>query len=116
MDWLPYQDRVIYELEQLVLKYNPSWNGCGFGEFRYCFPEWAENKFEIETIHSYNATLTFTKKAWIERVKTCRGVGASLPQEKIAEFENKYRKLLDKYEEPLKLKHQIHIEIYRVKK
>lgn len=116
MDWLPYQDRVIYELEQLVLKYNPSWNGCGFGKFRYCFPEWAENKFEIETIHSYNATLTFTKKAWIERVKTCRGVGASLPQEKIAEFENKYRKLLDKYEEPLKLKHQIHIEIYRVKK
>ena len=37
-------------------------------------------------------------------------------EEKIAEFENKYRKLLDKYEEPLKLKHQIHIEIYIVKK
>ena len=43
-------------------------------------------------------------------------LGLLLPQEKIAEFENKYRKLLDKYEEPLKLKHQIHIEIYRVKK
>ena len=116
MDWLPYQDSVIYELEQLVLKYNPSWNGCGFGEFRYNYPDWAENKFEIETIHSYNATLTFTKEAWLERVKTCRGVGASLPQKKVAEFENEYRELLTKYEEPLRLKHQIHIEIYRVKK
>ena len=33
-----------------------------------------------------------------------------------SEFENEYRELLTKYEEPLKLKHQIHIEIYRVKK
>lgn len=114
MDWLPFQDSVIYELEQLVLKYNPSWNGCGFGEFRYSYPDWAEKQFEIETIHSYNAVLNFSKEAWIGRVKTCRGVGASMPQKKIAEFENEYRGILQKYSEPLHLMHQIHIEIYRV--
>ena len=114
MDWMPYHDDIIGEMEQLVLKYNPTWNGCGFKEFRYSFPEWAKDRFEIETIHSYNASLTFTKEAWLGRVKTCRGIGASLPENKISEFENKYRELLQKYDDPLQLKHQIHIEIYRV--
>ena len=116
MDWQPYRDAVIMEMEQLVLKYNPSWSGRGFKNFRYSYPDWAENKFEIETIHSYNAALSFTKEAWLGRVKTCRGVGASLPNDKIAEFESEYREVLKKYPESLQLMHQIHIEIYRVNK
>lgn len=71
--------------------------------------------FNIETIHSYNTKLQFSKDAWIGRIKSCRGIGASLSDTKIAEFEKEYSSLLDKYEEPLKLKHQIHIEIYRSK-
>lgn len=114
MDWLPYEDNITAEMEQLVLKYNPKWNGYGFKKFRYEYPEWAENKFEIETIHSYNENLKFTKEEWIGRIKTCRGVGASLCDEKIKEFENEYRNKLAKYDNTLFIKHQIHIEIYRV--
>lgn len=41
-------------------------------------------------------------------------VGASLSKERITEFENEYRKRLEKYDtDLLKLKHQIHIEIYK---
>lgn len=115
MDWLPYEDEIIREMESIVLKYNPDWQGCGFKEFRYSYPKWAENMFNIETIHSYNTTLQFSKDAWIGRIKSCRGIGASLSDTKIAEFEKEYSSMLDKYEEPLKLKHQIHIEIYRSK-
>lgn len=116
MDWLPYEDGVIAEMESLVLKYNPKWNGCGFREYKYVFPAWAENRFDIENICSYNTVLEFTKEAWLGRIMSCRGVGASLSNEKAAEFEAEYRRILEKYDEPLKLKHQIHIEIYKVNK
>ncbi|MBR1481825.1 MAG: methyltransferase domain-containing protein [Ruminococcus sp.] len=113
MDWLPYQDEKIAEMEQLVIKYNPGWNGCGFQAYHYSFPEWANDRFEIETIHSYNATLRFSKESWLGRVLTCRGIGASLPAEKINSFSREYQKLLSRYQDPLLLKHQIHMEIYR---
>ena len=114
MDWLPFEDEIIAEMEQLVLKYSPDWSGSGFDKFRYSYPSWAENRFDIETIHSYNAALEFTKDAWIGRIKSCRGVGASLSEDRLAEFENEYRGMLRKYKsEILSLKHQIHIEIYR---
>ena len=112
MDWLPYEDEKIMEMEQLVLKYNPHWKGGGFKQYQYSFPEWAENRFDISTIHSYNTVLTFTKERWLGRIKSCRGVGASLSPEKIQAFENEYKNILAKYDEPLKLLHQIHIEIY----
>lgn len=114
MDWLPYEDDIAAEMEQLVLKYNPTWNGCGFEKFRYTYPKWAENRFNIETIHSYNEYLKFTKEEWIGRINTCRGIGASLSDEKVKEFENEYRKKLEKYNNTLFIKHQIHIEIYNV--
>jgi SAM-dependent methyltransferase len=113
MDWLPYKDEIIREMESLVLKYNPDWGGKGFDKYRYSYPGWAEGRFVISTIHSYDAVLTFTKERWLGRVKSCRGVGASLSAAKASEFEAEYKRLLKKYEEPLKLRHQIHIEIYK---
>ena len=113
MDWLPFEDEIIHEMESLVLKYNPHWSGGGFEQFRYQFPSWAEQRFEIETIHSYRATLSFTKEAWLGRVRSCRGVGASLSEKEVSQFEEEYRTMLKKYDDPLQLRHQIHIEIYR---
>ena len=116
MDWLPLKDEKVAEMEQLVLKYNPNWSGCGFEKFRYKYPDWADNKFEIETIHSYDAVLEFTIENWIGRIKSCRGIGASLSADKVSEFEKEYRDILKEYNEPLRLLHQIHIEIYRSEK
>lgn len=116
MDWLPYEDDIIREMEELVLKYSPQWSGCGFEKFRYNYPKWADNGFDIQTIHSYNEMLKFSKESWIGRIKSCRGVGASLSKEKVMEFEEEYRNLLQKYDDILYLKHQIHIEIYKCNK
>lgn len=116
MDWLPYEDDIIREMEECVLRYNPDWSGGGFEQFRYRYPVWAEGRFDIETVHSYHATLGFSKNAWLGRIRSCRGIGASLTDHEIAKFEQEYRGLLAKYDEPLRLKHQIHIEIYRSKK
>ncbi|MBQ5347922.1 MAG: class I SAM-dependent methyltransferase [Ruminococcus sp.] len=113
MDWLPFEDEKIFEMEKLVLKYNPDWSGYGFKEYNYTFPKWAKNRFEIENVCSYNETLEFSKEAWLGRIKSCRGIGASLSADKIARFEEEYRGILNKYDEPLRLKHQIHIEVYK---
>ena len=115
MDWLPFEDEKIAEMERLVLKYNPGWSGGGFREFNYSFPAWAEGRFTLDTVRSYDEALTFSKEAWLGRVLTCRGVGASLSADKVAEFEREYRELLEKYDDPLELRHQIHIEIYKNK-
>ena len=113
MDWKPLEDEVIAEMEALVKRYNPLWNGSGFERYRYAYPEWAEGRFEIETIHSYDAVLEFTKEAWIGRIRSCRGIGASLAESRVEDFEREYREMLKTRPEPLRLKHQIHIEIYR---
>lgn len=113
MDWLPLEDAVIAEMIALVQRYNPAWSPEGFNEEAYCFPHWAEGRFTAERIITYDEALVFTKEAWLGRVLTCRGVGASLPGEKVKEFEAEYRRTLEKYDEPLYLKHRIHIELYR---
>lgn len=115
MDWLPYEDEKIFEMEQLVLKYNPKWSGGGFKEYIFSFPTWANKRFEIENVHSYDTVLSFSKEQWLGRIISCRGVGASLSESKIKEFENEYRGILSKYNEPLRLKHQIHIEVYSMR-
>ena len=116
MDFLPREDDVIAEMERTVLRYNPRWNGAGFEKYRYRYPAWAGGKFDIETIHSYNVTIPFTQEEWLGRIRTLRGVGASLTDEKIREFEEEYRAILSKYDDVLRLKHQIHLEIYRAVK
>lgn len=113
MDWLPYEDGKIAEMERLVLKYNPSWSGGGFKKFNYNFPEWADGRFKIDAVCSYKATLNFTKDDWLGRIRTCRGVGASLTEAEVKAFEDEYRKTLAGYTEPLNLLHEIHIELYK---
>ncbi|WP_316638081.1 class I SAM-dependent methyltransferase [uncultured Ruminococcus sp.] len=113
MDWLPREDAVVAEMIALVQAYNPAWNPEGFREYDYHFPDWAQGRFDSEAVISYDEALAFTKEAWLGRALTCRGVGASLPPEKVREFEAEYRRILARYGEPLYLKHRIHIELYR---
>lgn len=113
MDWLPNEDRIIAEMIETVLRYNPIWNPEGFQQREYRFPDWAKDRFRAEEIVSYDVSLSFTGEAWLGRVLTCRGVGASLEPERIAEFEQEYRAILAKYAEPLTLKHRVHMELYR---
>lgn len=113
MDWLPDQDEIIAQMMSLVKSYNPSWHEAGFSAAEYRFPEWARDRFEVSDVCSYDEELGFSREGWLGRVMTCRGVGASLSAQRAAEFEEEYRGILQKYDEPLRLKHRIHMELYR---
>ena len=57
--------------------------------------------------------MVFSREGWLGRVLSCRGIGASLDAKTVAQFEEEYRSMLLKYDEPLKLKHRLHIEVYK---
>ena len=42
----------------------------------------------------------FTRESWNGRVKACRGIGASLPLEKIAKWEKEHLDMLEKIMPP----------------
>lgn len=96
MAWLPYEDKIAAASENLVLKYSPNWTGCG--EMRHLIDVSTEYEkhFEIESRDIFDLSVPFTRETWNGRMKSCRGIGASLPKEKIAEFEREHIALLEK--------------------
>lgn len=114
MEWLPREDQVIAATEQLVLTYNPAWSGGGYQVDDYRLPDWTEEVLELETLHRYRETLPFSVDGWCGRIRTCRGIGASLPPEKVAAFDRDLRQLLRQFTaDTLQLRHEIQIEIFR---
>ncbi len=96
MAWLPFEDEIAGASEQLVKKYNPGWTGAGETRHRIFIPECAEKYFDITFTGEYDLMVPFTRESWNGRMRTCRGVGASLPPEKIAEWESEHKALLER--------------------
>lgn len=98
MLWLPEEDPLVKQSEQLVLKYNPHWSGNGFrrSDADVSLPKEAEEFFQLDNTEIFDAHVLFTRDSWNGRMKACRGIGASLPPQKIAEFEKEHLSLLEK--------------------
>lgn len=96
MAWLPYEDDIAGKSEELVLKYSPNWTGCGEKRHLIGTPDVYEKYFKIESSEMYDLRVPFTRESWNGRMRSCRGVGASLSDEKIAEFEAEHIDMLEK--------------------
>ena len=95
MAWLPFDDAIAGKSEELVLKYSPNWSGAGETRHPIWIPDVAYDYFEMEEHEEYDLMVPFTKESWHGRMKACRGVGASLSGEELAEWDEEHRKLLD---------------------
>ena len=96
MSWLPHEDEIAKKSEELVLRYNPKWSGAGATKHPIFIPEPVLEHFEIVSREEYNLMVPFTKETWNGRIKACRGIGASLSTNEIAEWEKEHLYLLDK--------------------
>lgn len=115
MEWLPHESRIAAETERIVLQCNPNWGGDGFTVEEFCFPDWAKGVFELETFHSYREELPFTSDSWTGRMRSCRGIGASLPPEEVAQFDAALRRHLEEnYPADFTIAHYIQIEVFRI--
>lgn len=94
MAWLPFEDKIAGASENLVLKYNPKWTGAGETLHPISLPDCYLKDFEFTFHKEYLLDVPFTRESWNGRMKSCRGVGASLPPEEIAKWEAEHLSLL----------------------
>ncbi|MFF2886917.1 class I SAM-dependent methyltransferase [Paenibacillus sp. NPDC057967] len=110
---LPGESSIAKGSEELVLKYNQSWNGAG-----YTRPSFDSNGiptsykvdtslgFEVATSFAFDVSLLFTRETWHGRIKATRAIGASsLTQEQIALFEREHWGFMEKQPESFEILH-----------
>lgn len=117
MGWLPFEDRIAKATEDLILKYNPYWTGGRETRHPINVPSVYESFFSLEHQELFDVRIPFNLESWNGRIKACRGVGASLSEEKIREFEREHLNLLSKIGmNDFTILHFISMAILKVKK
>ena len=108
-DWQPRNRNVVDTTEQLILDWNPDWPGAGGTGF---YPDWTRNLSEaqfqnIETF-SFETTVEYSHEAWRGRIRASAGVGGSLSEEEIREFDEQLDDHLQSSfpDEPLEVPHR----------
>ena len=96
MAWLPFEDPIAGKSEELILKYNPLWSGCKEERHPIAIPPVYWKYFALEREEVFDLTVPFTRESWNGRIKTCRGIGASLTNEEIECFDQEHKELLKK--------------------
>lgn len=96
MAWLPYEDRIAGESEKLVLKYNPGWSGAGETVHPIHIPDICFDYFEPVFHEEYRLPVHFTRESWHGRMIACRGTGASLSPEELADWEKEHIDMLNR--------------------
>ena len=116
MAWLPYEDAVAGASEALVLKYNPSWSGCGETRHEIAIPDCYGPYFSVEQSQVFDLRVPFTRESWNGRMKACRGIGASLSSEEVERFGREHLKVLSAAApETFEVLHYAAITVLRVK-
>lgn len=96
MDWLPIEDEIANASERLVLKYNPAWSGAGNIMMPIDIPDCYLRYFEVMHHDEYKVSVPFTRETWHGRMKSCRGIGASLSAVEIEKWEQEHIAMLEK--------------------
>ena len=108
-DYLPGRSAAAKRTEELILKYNPAWplaggNGC---HIRPLFDLPAAG-FTAPEQFSFEHEQVFTHEAWRGRMRTCNGVGASLPAEQVRAFDADLAAMLRaEFPDPMTITHRV---------
>lgn len=95
MGWLPFEDRIAGMSEEIILKYNPDWNGKGDTRKPVWIPPQYDALFEVTHTEQFDVMIPFTKESWHGRIKACRGVGASLSPSELEKWEMEHMAMLE---------------------
>lgn len=97
MSWLPFEDEVARRSEELILKYNPMWTGGGERPTPIQIPDCYFNHFSLCLSEVFKLDVAFSRESWHGRILACRGVSASLPRDKLAEFSSEHMGMLERF-------------------
>lgn len=109
-DYVVAPGNVCAASEELVLAHNPGWAMAGWTGIPAGYAaELGEAGFTGMEMFGFGMTVPFTHEAWRGRMRTCNGVGASLPEAGVAAFDADLARLLRERfpQEPLLVPHWI---------
>ena len=115
MAWLPFEDEIAGKSEEIVLKYNPKWSGCGETRHPIFIPDVMKEYFDIEVNETYDLMIPFTKESWHGRMFACRGVGASLTPEELAKWDAEHKAFLEGVPDEFEIKHYAAMAVLKKK-
>ncbi|MBO4908029.1 MAG: class I SAM-dependent methyltransferase [Lachnospiraceae bacterium] len=117
MGWLPFEDEIAGKSEEIILKYNPTWTGCGDTVHPVLVPDRYLEYFDLRSREEFRVDIPFTREGWHGRMRACRGVGASMSPETIAKWNDAHMKMLEENaSEKFLVKHYVSIAVLDVKK
>ena len=118
-DLLPWQVKTAAD-DEIVLTLTPN----GLTKFVYPFDFLLEMRYTLSgakaglelTVHNTSdKALPFSIDSWAGRLRSCRGLGASLPPERVAAFERQLRtRLAGEAGERFTVLHYVEIELHRL--
>ena len=116
MGWLPFEDPIAGKSEEIILKHNPEWTGCGDTVHPVWVPEQYLSCFTLASQKEFRVDVPFTRESWHGRMRACRGVGASMPPEVLAAWNKDDMEMLQKEApENFSVKHYVSIAELKVK-
>ncbi len=115
MEWLPFEDEIAKKSEELVLKYNPNWQGANYTRDDIISTEWVKDIMVVEDYITFDSMVNFSREGWHGRIKACRGIGASsLSDSEIAEWQKEHTEFLNTVPEIFNILH--HCTIIKLRK
>lgn len=115
MAWLPFEDEIAGKSEELVLKFSPKWSGGGETRHPIHIPDVMFDYFELEDHEEYDINVPFTRDSWHGRMIACRGVGASLSPDELANWDKEHRAFLANVPDEFEVKHYAAIAVLKKK-
>jgi len=109
MGWLPFEDEIAGRSENLILKYNPNWTGCGDTVHPVWVPDEYREFFNIEKQEEFRVDIPFTRENWNGRMRACRGTAASMSENEFALWEEEHLRMLSEYPEEFSIKHYVSV-------
>ncbi|MDO4465700.1 MAG: class I SAM-dependent methyltransferase [Bacillota bacterium] len=111
MGWLPLEDKIARKSEEIILKYNPSWTGCNDYVHPVMVPKEYLEEFHLVKQEQFCVDIPFSRQGWHGRMRTCRGVGASMSEEELALWEKEHLDMLERVPETFLIHHYISIAV-----
>ncbi|MCP3980957.1 MAG: methyltransferase domain-containing protein [bacterium] len=108
--YLAQHSPVARDTEELVLRFNPSWNMAGeSGVYPQRIDDAIRGGFERVEAFCYQQDERFSHAAWRGRMRTCNGVGSGgLSPEEVPRFDEALGRLLaEKYPDPVDVEHRV---------
>ncbi len=115
-DWIPLEQNVVARTEELILKFNPEWAGAnGMGMYPQWLTDVAVGGFEDIETFTFDASVSYNHEGWRGRIRASAGVGASLSDKEVEQFDKALEELLKIYfkDEPMLIPHRIFCLICR---